>query len=349
MDAQSRKLNRLIRTFTIKDLRGLGLKHAHQPTLALLHRAIKIGTENYPEMLEKLLIINAPSIFNMIWAIVRPMINQNTIEKIGIFGVSGYQDIIKQHFDLKLVPIIVGGSCISCVGGCIKNCPGSGANADGSQTLEIAAGTKYEMSVELAALNELKWSFVSKDYDVPFTVTFQPGKIILFISSRLFTCAPASRGRRNHQGLERVDRRRQGGSGFVQADADRRAQAAMGQHQQLFPLQDDRLQDRGCQPEPHRPRRIVAPRYLCFVVRIHLTFFFFFFFADRGSFAELCGRPTLTVPPVQPERMFEALVSDVINRVLGAYVQNVNKEQLSVGIWSGKRTFSNGLGLADCF
>jgi len=47
--------------------------------------------------------------------------------------------------------------------------------------------------------------------------------------------------------------------------------------------------------------------------------------------------------------MFEALVSDVINRVLGAYVQNVNKEQLSVGIWSGKRTFSNGLGLADCF
>lgn len=34
--------------------------------------------------------------------------------------------------------------------------------------------------------------------------------------------------------------------------------------------------------------------------------------------------------------MLESLVSTLLNRVLGAYVSNLNYNQLQIGIWSGK-------------
>jgi vacuolar protein sorting-associated protein 13A/C len=34
--------------------------------------------------------------------------------------------------------------------------------------------------------------------------------------------------------------------------------------------------------------------------------------------------------------MLESVVSTLLNRVLGAYVSNLNYNQLKIGIWSGK-------------
>lgn len=36
--------------------------------------------------------------------------------------------------------------------------------------------------------------------------------------------------------------------------------------------------------------------------------------------------------------MLESVVSTLLNRVLGAYVSNLNYNQLKIGIWSGKLT-----------
>lgn len=33
--------------------------------------------------------------------------------------------------------------------------------------------------------------------------------------------------------------------------------------------------------------------------------------------------------------MFETLVANILNRYLGAYVEGLNKEQLSVAVWAG--------------
>jgi len=37
--------------------------------------------------------------------------------------------------------------------------------------------------------------------------------------------------------------------------------------------------------------------------------------------------------------VFESLVSDLLNRFIGDYVENLDKSQLKIGIWGGKRTF----------
>lgn len=36
--------------------------------------------------------------------------------------------------------------------------------------------------------------------------------------------------------------------------------------------------------------------------------------------------------------VFESLVSDLLNRFIGDYVENLDKSQLKIGIWGGKRT-----------
>lgn len=49
--------------------------------------------------------------------------------------------------------------------------------------------------------------------------------------------------------------------------------------------------------------------------------------------------------------MFEGIVADILSRILGKYVENFNKEQLSIGIFGGNVSLKNlrlkGEALAD--
>lgn len=38
-----------------------------------------------------------------------------------------------------------------------------------------------------------------------------------------------------------------------------------------------------------------------------------------------------------PTMVLESVVADLLNRLLGDYVENLNKSQLKLGIWGGKR------------
>lgn len=40
-----------------------------------------------------------------------------------------------------------------------------------------------------------------------------------------------------------------------------------------------------------------------------------------------------------PVMVFESMVSDLLNRFIGDYVENLDKSQLKIGIWGGE--FSN--------
>jgi len=34
--------------------------------------------------------------------------------------------------------------------------------------------------------------------------------------------------------------------------------------------------------------------------------------------------------------MFEGLLTDALNRILGNYIKNLNAEQLQIGVWAGR-------------
>jgi hypothetical protein len=74
---------------TILDLDGLAFstiisKRAEIQQFLKLTSAI--AQDNYPEIMGKLYIINAPMLFNMLWAVVKGFLDEKTVKKISILG-----------------------------------------------------------------------------------------------------------------------------------------------------------------------------------------------------------------------------------------------------------------------
>jgi hypothetical protein len=55
-------------------------------------------------------IINAPTIFTVIWAVVKQMLNKNTVAKISILGASYCTELLEE-IDADNLPEKYGGNC----------------------------------------------------------------------------------------------------------------------------------------------------------------------------------------------------------------------------------------------
>jgi phosphatidylinositol/phosphatidylcholine transfer protein len=65
-----KKLNKPIFGNTVvEDLNGLGWKHYNNQALAILKQIIAIDEANYPEILKRYYLINAPRFFQVLWAV----------------------------------------------------------------------------------------------------------------------------------------------------------------------------------------------------------------------------------------------------------------------------------------
>eukprot|EP00760_Papus_ankaliazontas_P029095 PhM_4_TR4137/c0_g1_i1/m.69913 len=106
-------------TFII-DLTHLGSSGGKVMDYAKLIAAI--DQDNYPESVARFFIINAPMLFSAVWAIVKNFVDENTRQKIFIFGTSGYRDTMLKFIDEKFLPHCAGGKCddwITTAGGVI--------------------------------------------------------------------------------------------------------------------------------------------------------------------------------------------------------------------------------------
>ncbi|KAJ3352174.1 cytosolic factor, phosphatidylinositol/phosphatidylcholine transfer protein [Kappamyces sp. JEL0680] len=79
----------------------------------------KVLSQNYPEVLHKLYIINAPLLFSSIWYMVSGLLDPRTVSKITILG-SDYMAVLKDVLDPQHLPSLVPGGECQCSGeGCI--------------------------------------------------------------------------------------------------------------------------------------------------------------------------------------------------------------------------------------
>ena len=60
---------------------GVGLSHISQ-VRKVMGKILAIDQNNYPEMLGKTCIINAPGLFKTVFALVKPMLDPRTLSKI---------------------------------------------------------------------------------------------------------------------------------------------------------------------------------------------------------------------------------------------------------------------------
>lgn len=68
----------------------------------------EISTNYYPEIGHKVIIVNAPFVFNMLWKIGKSFLNEKTVKRVAVYG-SGYKKDLLKIVDEEQLPTFLGG------------------------------------------------------------------------------------------------------------------------------------------------------------------------------------------------------------------------------------------------
>jgi hypothetical protein len=93
----------------IVDLSGLGMHHVSSATLGVLQRRTGLEEANYPEVVNKVSIIRAPTIFAGVWSIVRNFVDPGTRAKMSLTS-SGYLEVLREYIPDSAIPAFLGGA-----------------------------------------------------------------------------------------------------------------------------------------------------------------------------------------------------------------------------------------------
>ncbi|MEW5299737.1 MAG: hypothetical protein WDW36_002722 [Sanguina aurantia] len=96
-------------TFGILDVKGVGMSHLSSEVKRLLGIITKIDSNNYPETMGHMCIINAPGIFRLMWSIIKGTLDPRTQSKIEILGPN-YKEGLLRWIDEENIPEWMGGS-----------------------------------------------------------------------------------------------------------------------------------------------------------------------------------------------------------------------------------------------
>eukprot|EP00428_Durinskia_dybowskii_P077443 CAMPEP_0170354994 /NCGR_PEP_ID=MMETSP0117_2-20130122/409_1 /TAXON_ID=400756 /ORGANISM="Durinskia baltica, Strain CSIRO CS-38" /LENGTH=508 /DNA_ID=CAMNT_0010609009 /DNA_START=73 /DNA_END=1595 /DNA_ORIENTATION=+ len=92
---QSLRTHKIIETIAVVlDVKGMTFSSLTSDFRALMSEMIKMDQEMYPETLGRIMIVNAPNVFPMIWGVMKPWFDPITAAKVKILGTD-YQ--VKLH------------------------------------------------------------------------------------------------------------------------------------------------------------------------------------------------------------------------------------------------------------
>lgn len=108
-------------TTTIFDVSGVGMKNFTKNARDLLTRIQKIDSDNYPETLHRLFIINAGSGFKLLWSTIKGFLDPKTSSKIQVLGTK-YQAKLLEVIEPGELTEFFGGTCLCAEhGGCMNS------------------------------------------------------------------------------------------------------------------------------------------------------------------------------------------------------------------------------------
>mmetsp|Transcript_9037 Transcript_9037/g.17692 ORF Transcript_9037/g.17692 Transcript_9037/m.17692 type:complete len:309 (-) Transcript_9037:402-1328(-) len=91
------------------DCEGCGMGFLAGKTMELFKTTSKVIQMHYPERSYKMIVINAPWWFKTVWALISPLLDPRTKEKIVILG-SDYKAKLLEYLDESEVPVEYGGT-----------------------------------------------------------------------------------------------------------------------------------------------------------------------------------------------------------------------------------------------
>jgi CRAL/TRIO domain len=103
--------NDLAKSIYVIDLEGLRLRDFFGEAVDFVKRAAGASAQHYPERAGCVFIINVPAFFQLIWRVVRPIIDEDTLKKIYILrGKDEIRQNLMQRIPLENIPLEYGGT-----------------------------------------------------------------------------------------------------------------------------------------------------------------------------------------------------------------------------------------------
>ena len=93
----------------IRDVNGIGLNALQGTNKEAFSKATSMMGDNYPEILLKVHVINAPWIFGGIWNIAQVFLAPKTVAKVRVIG-SDYLEKLTSDIDSSSIPQFLGGN-----------------------------------------------------------------------------------------------------------------------------------------------------------------------------------------------------------------------------------------------
>ncbi|KAH7937763.1 hypothetical protein HPB49_015694 [Dermacentor silvarum] len=170
----------------------LGLRLDDSLLVTLLTDMLKAYEDNYPEILEKAYVINAPRFFPLLWKFIRPFLTQRTVEKVAIYGTDDWKKGLMERLDPDYMPQHWGGSMVGPDGDprCPHLvCPGGEVPASfreelakrrlsreaGVSVQRIERRSHWELPMRVTRPGEqLSWSFQTATGDLSFGIRYEP-------------------------------------------------------------------------------------------------------------------------------------------------------------------------------
>lgn len=97
----------------IMDLDGLSMRHYNTSAIDILKQIQVIDDNYYPELLRKVIVLNAPSVFALFWKLASHIMHKQTVAKWSIMK-KDYHEELFSHIPKGNIPNWLGGSCTTC-------------------------------------------------------------------------------------------------------------------------------------------------------------------------------------------------------------------------------------------
>lgn len=187
----------LVQSTIIFDLEGFSMRHiTYKPAMETAIQLIQLYEANYPELLYRVFVVNAPKVFSIAYSMLKPFLHERTKNKIQIFSHDSKQwkAAILTTVDPEELPVAYGGTmtdpdgnpnCITKVnmGGEVPKSYyliGGKSDINNKDYLTISHGAKEQLKFEVKKpASILSWEFHSEDSDIAFAIYRKQGNELI--------------------------------------------------------------------------------------------------------------------------------------------------------------------------
>lgn len=103
---------KITQSCVILDLAGIKLSMFNSRAREFLRTVSKISSDNYPETLGCMFIVNVPSFFSILYSVAKPLIPPETKKKIHVVNAKHVKEELLKFIDADQLPKFLGGYCV---------------------------------------------------------------------------------------------------------------------------------------------------------------------------------------------------------------------------------------------